>query len=239
MYRQYSIPKHRSVIVGLALAGIVGPILFAVVVIVQFLLRPDHDPVAWQLSALAAGPVGWVQSLNFVITGVLLIACAVGLHLGMDLGRTGVTGPALLALSGVGMVWAGVFPAADASAAFNPAEVPTLHVVGAFMTFLGAGIGLILLSRRMLDAPLWQNLAVYALATGIVVVFLFLVIGGFARLPGDPLDAWTGVLQAVAVTVWFTCTVVLALRLLRAHSRELTRSGRSRSRGLGVRNVRR
>jgi hypothetical protein len=75
--------KGRSVIAALAVAGIAGPIMFAVVALVQSLLRPEHSLVADPISALAAGPSGWVQDVNFLLFGSLMIAYAIGLHLGV------------------------------------------------------------------------------------------------------------------------------------------------------------
>ena len=94
----------RSVIAALATAGIVGPVMFAVVVLVQSLLRPEHSLVADPISALAAGPSGWVQDVNFLLFGSLMIAYAIGLHLGVRPTRWGVVGLTFLVLSGVGLV---------------------------------------------------------------------------------------------------------------------------------------
>src|SRR5215207_10496902 len=102
--------EHRSVIAALAAAGIAGPVIFAGVALVQGLLRPEHSLVADPISALAAGPSGWVQDVNFLLFGVLMIAYAVGLHLGVRPSRAGAVGPAFLVLSGVGLLIAGAFP---------------------------------------------------------------------------------------------------------------------------------
>ncbi len=112
----------------------------------------------------------------------------------------------------------GVFPAIDASGAFSNEQVG--HTVGAFMSFLGAGIGLIVTSRRLATDPRWRSVAAYALTTGIALVILFFAFGGLAESPGAPLHPWMGLFQWVMVAVWFTCTIVLALRLLR-----LTKAG--------------
>ena len=53
--------EGRSVIVVLATAGIVGPVIFAVVALVQSLLWPDHSLVKHPLSALA-GPSTWFRT---------------------------------------------------------------------------------------------------------------------------------------------------------------------------------
>ena len=205
--------ERRSVIAALAAAGIAGPVMFAVVALVQSLLRPEHSLVADPISALAAGPSGWVQDVNFFVFGSLMIAYAIGLHLGVRPTRWGVVGLAFLVLSGVGLVWAGLFPATDATGA--PQNDRILHIVVFPITFLGAGSGLIVMSRRMAGDPGWQRLATYALATGITVLLLLLVGAGLVLPPGAPLHPWWGLFQWILLAVWFPCTVVLALRLLR------------------------
>ena len=98
--------ERRSVIAAGAIAGIVGPILFTVTFFVQGLFRlEEYDPVAEVISALEAGPGGWVQQVNFVVFGLLTIAFVVGLHLGLRPTRWGFIGPSLLVLSGMALVW--------------------------------------------------------------------------------------------------------------------------------------
>jgi Protein of unknown function (DUF998) len=82
--------ERRSVIAALAVAGIAGPIIFVLVVIVQSLLHPVYSQVKLPISALAAWPRGWVQSVNFAIFGLLMISFAIGLHLGVRHNRAAV-----------------------------------------------------------------------------------------------------------------------------------------------------
>jgi hypothetical membrane protein len=205
--------EGRSVVAALAAAGIVGPVIFVVVALVQSLLRRDHSLVGHPISALAAGPSGWVQNVNFLLFGLLMIAYAVGLHLGVRPSRAGVVGVVFLLLSGVGLMWAAVFPATDATGAFD--ENRLLHIPGFIMTFLGGGIGLMVMSRRMSGDPRWRRFAAYALATGIAMLVLILLGGGLVRPPGAPLHPWLGLFQWILLAVWLPCTIVLALRLLR------------------------
>ena len=205
--------ERRSTIAALAAAGIAGPIIFTVVALMQSLLRQDHSLVAHPISALAAGSSGWVQNVNFLLFGLLMIAYGVGLHLGVRPSRAGVVGVVFLVLSGIGLMWGGLFPATDAAGTYD--EDRLLHIPGFIMTFLGGGIGLIVMSRRMARDPRWQSVATYALATGIAMLVLILVGGGLVRPPGAPLHAWLGLFQWVLLAVWFPCTIILALRLLR------------------------
>jgi hypothetical membrane protein len=205
--------ERGSMIAALAAAGIAGPIIFAVVALVQSVLRQDHSLVQHPISALAADTSGWVQNVNFLLFGLLMIAFALGLHLGVRLSRWGWVGLAFLVLSGIGLMWGGVFPATDSTGAFD--ENRLLHIPGFIMTFLGGGIGLVVMSRRMARDLRWQSVATYALATGITMLVLILVGGGLVRPPSAPLHAWFGLFQWVLLAVWFPCTIILALKLLR------------------------
>ena len=196
----------------LALAGVVGPIWFTLLVIVQGLLQPDYGHVAMPISALAAWPYGWMQRLNFYVFGALFTAVAVGLHLGMRSGRRGALAFPLLLTSGLGVILAGVF-----SWAGDPKTQlvePGAHVVAAIMTFLGAGSGLVALSRRMADDPAWRSLSAYTRACGVAMLVLFPVMGFLAMPPGAPLHAVAGLLQRLVLLAWFPCILALSVRLL-------------------------
>jgi hypothetical membrane protein len=197
----------------LAFAGIAAPIVFTLVVILQGWLQPDYSHVALPISALAAWPAGWIQNANFYVFGVLTAGYAIGLHLGVHPSRRGLVGPAILVLSGAGIVLAGVFPwTRDGSGTLS---VPTGHIVAAFLAFLGAGIGLIVISRRMAGDPRWRDVASYTLASGLIMVSLFVAMGVLAVPDAAPFHSWVGLFQRAVLAVWFPCTIVLALRLLR------------------------
>src|SRR5262245_63810948 len=92
-----------------ALAGIVAPVLFSALVILQGLLAPDYSHMTLPISALAAWPAGWIQRLNFYVAGALSVIFAGALHAGLQRTRFGAVGTGLLILSGIGLVLAGVF----------------------------------------------------------------------------------------------------------------------------------
>lgn len=119
-------PSHRA-LAWSGTAGIVAPLLFLAVAIMHGLLRADHSLVSMPISALAAGSSGWIQDTNFIVTGPLMVAFVAGIHHGVRQSPAGVTGLAFLALSGLGLIWAGIFPATDATGAFQ--ETRPLHMI--------------------------------------------------------------------------------------------------------------
>ena len=176
----------------------------------QGFLQPDYSHVKLPISALAAWPTGWIQNVNFYVTGALTMIFAFALHRGVQPTRRGAFGCALLAMGGLGIVLAGIFPWQMVDRV--PTETPP-HVVGAMMAFAATGFGLVVFSRRMVADRHWRDLARYTLYTGIVVLVLFVTVGFFAIDDGAPLHSWAGLLQRVLVAVWFACTIVLAVRL--------------------------
>src|SRR6185295_10299611 len=140
----------RFPIAPLAIAGIIGPIWFVTLVIVQGILQPDYSHIRMPISALAAWPAGWVQNVNFFVFGTLLAAFTIGMHEAIRPTRFGVAGIVLLLASCVGMVMAGLFPW------INVNGVPTEtgpHVGAAVTVFLCGSTGNLILSRRMAADP--------------------------------------------------------------------------------------
>ena len=208
--------RDRRQLLGLsAWAGIVGPILFTAVFLVQEEFRTnEYNPLAEPVSALEAGPNGWIQQLNFVVFGLLTIAFAAGLHLGLRPTRAGIAGPALFAVSGIGLLLAAAFPLREDAAGVT--YDPGGHIVAGIMFFMTSAVGLIVLSRRIVGDPRWANIAGYTLAAGITALAGFLAVGVLVMPDDAPLHPWAGLAQrALIILVLFPCRTVLSLRLLR------------------------
>ena len=189
-----------------------APVWFTTLVIVQGALLPDYSHVRLPISALAAWPTGWMQTLNFYVFGALTMAFAVALNSTVQTTRWGHTGFVLLVMGGLGLILAGIFPWRMVQGV--PTETPA-HVVGAIMTFAATGLGLVVFSRRMRADFRWRDLATYTTCSGVVVLLLFVLVGFFAIDDGTPLHQWAGLIQRILCAVWFACMIVLAVRLRR------------------------
>ncbi len=139
------------------MAGAVAGPLFLSGWLVQAAAREGFDPSRHPVSLLSLGDQGWVQIANFVVTGSLYVAGAVGLRGAFERGPGRTWGPLLVGGFGAGLVLAGVF-VTDPGAGF-PAGAPTgapahvswhgmLHEVGfglAQLSWVGATV---VLARR-------------------------------------------------------------------------------------------
>lgn len=206
-------------------AGIVGPVLFFVTWMAQELfLTEGFSPLGHPVSALAAWPHGWVQNVNFVVFGVLTIWFAVGLHRGLAPTRFGIAGPVLFAVTGVGLLWAAVFPLRlDAAGEL----VAGLHPVGGAMFFLGTALALVVISFRLARDPRYARLAVPVRLAGILLIVTAPMMSIYFGRPGAPLADWGGLAQRILVLgLIFPARIALSYQLIRTGRSSLVSRGR-------------
>ena len=137
--------------------GVVAGPLFLAVLMIQAFTREGFDLSRHPLSLLSLGDLGWIQIANFVVTGVLVVACAMGMRRVLRPGRSGTWAPRLVGAFGIGLILAGVFTT-DPGAGFPPgapAGAPEqislhgiLHEVGFGLAFLGMIVGCLAFARR-------------------------------------------------------------------------------------------
>lgn len=119
MPRDEKVRPERTSTRALLVGGVVAGPVFFVVAGVQAALRDGFDLSRHPISALSLAGAGWVQIVNFVLTGVLVLVAAVGLRRVLRPDRGGTWGPRLVAVFGGGYVAAGVFPT-DPADGFPP-----------------------------------------------------------------------------------------------------------------------
>ena len=204
-------PRNRTRI--LLACGIVAGPLFLMVGLVQAVTREGFDLSHHPLSLLSLGELGWIQIANFVVTGVLYVACAVGMWRVLHPGRGGTWGPLLVGGLGVGLILAGVF-AADAGAGFPPgapAGAPERlswhgigHTVGFVVANVGMVVGCLVFARRFAAHKQWGWVAA-CVATTVAVLVLVL-------WPGTE---GVSVRLVVASAILFGFVAALAAHLMR------------------------
>ncbi|MEU6586586.1 DUF998 domain-containing protein [Nocardia sp. NPDC046763] len=141
----------------MARCGIAAVTVFAAVALAQAASRPGFDIMRHPVSLLSAGALGWIQQLNFAVSGALMLVCAVGARraLAGARGRTWV--PILLGIQGIGFVAASMFSLdpSDGFPAGTPLGRPTamsthdmLHMAAASPAFVAMIAACFVLARR-------------------------------------------------------------------------------------------
>jgi len=195
-----------------AVAGIIGPVLFTVGFVVQgWFRRGEYDPIAETVSALEAGPHGWIQQLNFLVFGILMMIFSVGLGFGLHTPRRWLRS-GMVAWWGVGLVMAGLFPLRQDldGQTYDPTG---MHQPNGAVFFLSTWVGLAILTWCLRSDAHWRGLTRYTLIATVALAGLFITMAVFG-IPSDaPLHPWAGLLQRVVLVVWFPCLIALAIRL--------------------------
>lgn len=190
--------------------GVVAGPFYVVVSLSQAVLREGFDLGRHQWSLLANGPFGWVQVLNFVLTGLMVLAAALGLHRSL-----GGWAPRLVAGYGLSLIAAGLFRA-DPALGF-PAGTPegaattisrhgVLHLLAGGLGFAAVAAACLVIGTRYARAGR-RGMALFSRGTGVVFLtgFAMLASSGGARLATL---AFTG----CVVLVWAWLAAVCADR---------------------------
>jgi hypothetical protein len=121
--------------------GLISGPLYLLLGFAQALTREGFDMRRHPLSMLSNGDLGWIQVLNFLVSGALVVAAAIGVRRVLRGGRAGTWGPILLAAYGLGMIGAGIFRA-DPGAGFPPGTpgATTISTAG-LLHFIVAAVG--------------------------------------------------------------------------------------------------
>ena len=200
-----------------------GPILFATVIAVFGFVRDDYSHVKHHISQLGAtgAPQAWVQNVNFVVTGLLIIAFAIGLYRAVGTGKAGKIGSALIVLVGVGAAGPGLFPEDMIPVPPEPTFSDSMHNMFSLLAFLAVIIAVIILSRSLPRDDVWQRYRPYSLITGIGAFALLVLAGLSGPEEGgvSALEPWTGLLQRLFVGVWLLWIEVMAIKLFRLAAR--------------------
>jgi Protein of unknown function (DUF998) len=186
----------------LAAGALAGPVYIGLG-LAQALLRPGFDITRHDLSLLANGDLGWIQIGNFLMSGLLVIAGAMGLRRTLHTGRGRVWGPLLLAGYGLGLIGAGMF-AADPAFGFppgTPADANSiswhglLHILTAALGF-AALIGSCGVFAGRFGAQHERAWAVFSSITGAVFLFGFIGVASGSGATWSVLGFWVAVILA-------------------------------------------
>lgn len=204
-------------------AGIVGPLLFVVVFIAEGLTRPGYS--AWRnyVSQLATGDGGWVQTINFLVCGTLVLVFALGLRASVAGTRGSIGGPVLIGLFGTALLVAGTF-VTDPALGY-PVGAPVVHTVHgmvhglaglAAFTFLPASAFVMAWHFTVEPgARRWRN---YSFAIGLLVIACFIASTVVSVL--DERGVWTnaptGFLQRIAIIGGWTWIAMVAWHQVRS-----------------------
>jgi hypothetical membrane protein len=209
---------------ALLACGMIGGPLFVGAFVVEGATRANYDPLRHPVSSLALGESGWMQVANFIVAGLLMLACAVGLRLALRPLRGSIWGPLLVGVWAIGLLCAGIF-VTDPVSGYPPGTSDrlsghswhgALHDLFSLAAFVALSAACFVLSCRF-AARGERGWAIYSVFSGFAFAVAFVLSSaGFGQAEG--LVGLAGLFQRIAVIVGFGWLTLLAVHLLRGPS---------------------
>lgn len=222
-----TLPVQTTGLTRAGQVGLLGPVLFTVTWVAQELSRvEEYSPLKEPVSALAAGPHGWIQSVNFAVFGVLTLVFAVGLYRATRSSLAGVVGSGWFLVSGIGLLMAAAFPLREDAAGVT--YDPGGHAYAGMTFFVSSALGLVVISFVLARREGHRLLAIAVRVAGILMLLSNPVMG-ILVIPDDaPLHDWAGLAQRIIVLgLLFPARMALSHRLLREPEGFRAGSGRT------------
>lgn len=204
----------------LALTGVVAPVIFIIANLTAAFLSPGYKFIRDSISSLALTPLGWVQTIAFMLMGLLIEAFVVGLILSIR-GRWGFRlGAGILVFFGFGVLLVGAFHTDPAG---GPHTVEgMIHGVVAAAVFWLFPIASLLIAYDLRKELYWKGFFVYTIIASVIALALLL-----ARvwLPSEL--SWFGLYERILALDELIWVEVVAVRLLRLSLRQVKKAENS------------
>jgi hypothetical protein len=196
--------QTKLLLTGSVLAG---PI-YIIVGIAQILTREGFDITRHPLSFMSLGDLGWIQITNFIVTGLLVLAGAIGMRRLAQADKRLRRGALLLGIYGLGVVGGGLF-VTDPALGFPPGTPNTypqtmswhglLHFIFGQIGFLALIVASFVYARYFAANGL-RGWTMFSVLTG--ALFLFAIIAIVITAGGDG-AVWASLaLYAAVALAW-------------------------------------
>jgi len=204
-------PGENSKIIRLAaIAGILGPILYAVVIVVIGALQSGYSHISQSMSELGAVDAPYklvINTLGFPLLGLFMIAFAIGIDLGMERNRASRVGPALIIISGLSLILTGVFPCD--TGCIDITWTGTTHSVFATISAISFSIAPIFIAIRQWSDTRWRRYIAFSWLIAIITLLLSILYSM------EIFESYVGLMQRVSMGLPLLWMEVMSIKQLR------------------------
>ena len=194
----------------LALGGVIGPLLFTIIVVLCGSLRPNYDHSYNFISELGATGTSNELLMNFagfIPTGILLFLFAISLRMIMPEQRFLRIGSIFIMLFGLGVMIAGIY-SCDAGCPSQGSYENMIHERVSGPAFGSAALGILLTSLAFRKMPAWHRYWRYSMSTAILSFACI-----FGLINAIEIDSLKGVWQRLFLVMVFLWCIVIGTRV--------------------------
>ncbi len=190
-----------------ALCGIVAPILFVILVIVESILRPGYSQIFNDVSDLGIGSYALIQNINFIIFGLLSIGFAIGLGANLP-HRAGKIAKWLVIVFGLCIILAGV-TLFSVGADVTYAKDVAAHGLVSAISFLVIIVAQFMTwqALRRSETVIWGRYRIFSLIMGLMSIFTLLL------LSYTQFSSYHGATERLFIAMWMIWIEVTGLKL--------------------------
>jgi hypothetical protein len=194
-----------------------GPVVLGLADLIASLSASGYNPIRDSISSLALAPMGWLQTIGFLVIGLLMEVFILGLYLSIRRGRYFVLSIGVFICCSFGLLLIGAFQTDPTGAPRTLAG--TIHSGTANTVFTLFPVVCFLIAPSLRGDPYWKELFLYTIITGISASILAIMV----ILMSDE-SAWFGLYERILVANIGIWVEVMALWLLRLSIRLQLRS---------------
>lgn len=205
--------QTRQITKILLTCGVAGGPFFYILAVLQIMTRAGFDIRHNAISQLSLSNLGWIQDINFFVTGIFALACAFGMRRFLKGKKAGTWGPLLILIYAIGLLL-GAFFHPDPGFGYPsgaPAGMPTtmtshaaIHEAGFDIAFIALIIDSFVFVGRFLERK-EKRWAWYSGASGVLALFFIII--------GSTHPSMVGILIAIAGVFGFGWVSVVAAKL--------------------------
>ena len=156
----FILTQRTNLQTALLCSGVVGAVLFTTVYFCFSVISPNYYMIHESISRLQLQPHGWIQSLNYIVSGVLICTFAVALRKELVSGFGSILVPFFHLLTGAGSIVMGF------------CLDPQVQLYTGGLIFFSLITSLLLLTRRFSSDPQWHGWTGYTVVTVLLMILL-------------------------------------------------------------------
>ena len=206
----------RSIRQGLAICGIIGPILFTIVLITLGFLHPGYNHITQYMSELGAvnAPYANIKNTGLFIVGALIAFFSFGMYIDLNDKKTKATmiGSSLIFISGISFLLIGFFPCDPDCINFT--TIGMIHGYLANTAQFPLIIAPYFLLTNFKIYKKWDSIYYYS------IISIILVVTSFAVYKSHIFEGYVGLLQRISFGIPILWVEIIAIKIFKSNLSE-------------------